>query len=690
MFLVQDPDHEYAIRFIEDLYTRRGHRAVCYFTDRRRRFQAERALPMLRSDAVAAVYDVDLADVRGFARRAATVHPIRGVIPYNEECVLSAAEIDDELALRWNAVDVVRRFRDKFGLKEHLRQTQPTLRMNGSLRAHTAEEAVLAVRSFSRSVLKPNAGFGNREVTFFDADTPRARIEERFACARGAPIVVEEYVGGREYFVNGQVDARGEVTIIAIFAYTRVAANGRDNLDYRADLVRRDMPEFTALADYATGVVRASGLLRSPFHLEAKIDDEGPCLIEVGARLSGLRNAFVCNYAHGGALDVFDLAAHYYLSDVDYGPIPLRWDIYDRLEIRYVSGIACDPRRSVDPRAIAAIESLPTFQSWAKRPAIGGRTDTTVDCLSMPWSVVLAAAAGTSFVDDEARVREILEARLSRVSPRLARANAKKITKRVTDKMAWQLARVEPPRTVNGKQPRGFLDRIGALPVVDRAARKLQEAHLGRHYADRLQTLSPQGLKAAADILAWSRSYLAQPHPELGRKGPVCPFIAKTIANNGLFITVHEEVERSAHQIRDVVLSHADAFRRRYRATEHDTTTSLIIVLPNVPEEAFDTLDAVHEQVKTYLMKRRIMVAAIHARSTRPAIWNPAFPVLRSPIPCFAVRHMVVQDIAFVGHNREAFATYDRLFRPLFRAKKVSNEFGYVEMYENARARFGV
>ncbi len=86
-------------------------------------------------------------------------------------------------------------------------------------------------------------------------------------------------------------------------------------------------------------IMQATGLKRSPFHMEIKVDDRGPCLIEVGARLVGHGNAELCGKMHGD-LDLFDLAAHYYLSNHDYGPVSLNWNRYDATDVRYVHGIA--------------------------------------------------------------------------------------------------------------------------------------------------------------------------------------------------------------------------------------------------------------------------------------------------------------------------------------------------------------
>ncbi len=677
VFLVKDPFHEYAARFIDLIHARHRYRALCYFTDRKRRVYEERKHPLLRSPAVAACVDLGRGDYPRFAAWVKAAYDVIAVVPYNEECVESAAALGAALELAWNDAGVLQRFRDKVAMKAHLRLADPSLRVNESMRAQTPDDAfVRGAPRFARYVLKPNDGYGNRGIGIFDARTSRDTIADFFKSAGGVPLALEEYVDGVEYFVNGQTDAQGVPHVVAVFRYDRVAANGRENIDYRTCLVHTDDPAFAGVAAYAQRVVRATGLVRSPFHLEAKVDEAGPCLIEVGARLPGLRNAFVCNTVHGGALDVFGLAAHYYLSRMDLGPPPVSWSTYDGLDVRYVHGISAGGNRFFDAKVEAEVEALGTFHDWAVRPAVGRRAPTTVDCLSMPWSVVLAGPRGGNLDADEARARSVLARPVSPLSGSVLVAGATRLATRVADRARWRIVRIG-----------SALEAPARDEVRRRLRHRLQNARVGLRYTDTLVELTPTQIATASALLAWARTYLSAPHPELGRKGPICPFVAKTLAENRFFIAVHEEVERSEEQIRDLVLSHARTFRRRYPALG-DGSTSLLIALPNVPEEVHRLLDAVHASTKTHLMKRKMMIAAMHPRSAHPAIYNPNFAVLRAPIPCFAIRHMVVQDIAFVGHNREAWLTYDKVFRGLFAAGKVSNELGYVDLYEAARERF--
>ena len=85
----------------------------------------------------------------------------------------------------------------------------------------------LATGEFDRFVLKPNDGFGNTTIGFFDADGDPAELEQYLRERDGAALLMEEYIGGEEYFVDGQVDADGEVECFAVWKYRRRDMNGR-------------------------------------------------------------------------------------------------------------------------------------------------------------------------------------------------------------------------------------------------------------------------------------------------------------------------------------------------------------------------------------------------------------------------------------------------------------------------------
>src|SRR5437762_1475237 len=88
-----DAYHPYAIRFLELVHAKYGHRAVCVFTDEKTRVYCEGEFPALRGPLVEASYDVGAGGVLALAETLRARHAIAGAIPHAEPSLLPAAEI---------------------------------------------------------------------------------------------------------------------------------------------------------------------------------------------------------------------------------------------------------------------------------------------------------------------------------------------------------------------------------------------------------------------------------------------------------------------------------------------------------------------------------------------------------------------------------------------------------------------
>jgi biotin carboxylase len=701
-YLIQDPHHEYAARFIEHLYRSCGYRAVCFYTDRRERLFHRHDYPVLRSECIAASYDVSVRDLSRFASHIAANHGVAAVLPFNEPTVAPAVELARLLGLGWAQPDVMRRFHDKFGLKEYIRSTHPDVRMNASRRVAGLADVLAARREppYRRFVLKPNNGFGNRAIGSFDETTGVAVLESFLGRLQGTPVVMEQYIDGTEYFINGQVDDRGEVCVVAIFEYVRLPANGRHNIDTETLLVSHRDPRFTELVAYARQVVQATELRRSPFHLELKASDSGPCLIEVGARLAGHHNAFLCEQLHGPQLDLFALAAHYYFKADDYGPIALNWESYDSSAVRYVHGVAERHERIFRLEGIREIESLPEFHAWVKKPRVGTLMEPTRDLLSMPFSLILKGRTQEQLADTASKVRETLKLNQSVGPVRRVVVSAVTQTRRYARAARGRLAALSAP-------PEGVIEPIVrglSVPVLARNAhafvtrslekvqRKMQMMEIGLARSAAPYSRSSDSNERSEAVVQWARQYLGRPHPKLGRSGAICPFVRQTIDLDQFIVKHYDDLDGSdVRAMRRTVLQECHGFRKTFpRTAPNGMLSSVVLVFPQVNESTFLVLDHVHDELKTHLIvKHDLMFSPFHPRSVKPSVSNPEFPVFRAPFAMLAIRHMDVRDITFVGTNERAFRRYHALFAKLFESGEVSNEFGHVSGYVEACKRFG-
>lgn len=374
-----------------EVFRRRfGMPSVCVYFDAGALRGEARRLAGLGSDVVSRVYVASPEDIDGIAEVLGERHDIRAVVPYIETALTPSVQLGRRLGVSWAENPALELFRDKHALKRHVASIPGGPRVNSVALVNGFDDVEVALASggFDRFVLKPNDGFGNSNIGFFDSSSP---VDEVAAHVRliGGPILMEEFLAGPEYAVNGQVDGEGRATVLGVYLEVREPLNGRPNIQTGSRTVHRDDPAFQPLVDYVEGLVSLSGLTRSPFHAEVKFDDRGPCLVEVAARLAGAGGAQDMDINHGDKIDTFDLSAHYYLTEQSYGPIPVDWDYYDRHVVNTYRAVSTAAGRIYELSGIEQVERLPEFQTWVSEPTLGQRVRPTIDLESAPYIVRL-------------------------------------------------------------------------------------------------------------------------------------------------------------------------------------------------------------------------------------------------------------------------------------------------------------
>src|SRR5206468_1318686 len=76
---------------------------------------------------------------------------------------------------------------------------------------------------------------------------------------------------------------------------------------------------------------------------------------------------------------------------------------------------------------------------------------------------------------------------------------------------------------------------------VNALAGRLQREGIGHSSAALPAALTASRVREAQSVLTWVRDYLGEPHPQLGRKGQICPFVRKSVAEDKVFLVFHDE-----------------------------------------------------------------------------------------------------------------------------------------------------
>ncbi len=408
-YLILDPTDPYAWEMM-DFLGRTGEAAVALFTTPRHWDLWRLRFAQQWGHLVTDEYLVpQFPSVAALAQRIRADWPeLRGVIPWDERSVLLGAELGERLALGWNPYRVIERCRDKGVMKSWLRQ-KSGVRINASTTVRSPDEAVAFQRRVDRwpIVVKPTGGAGSIDVFFARDDGELLAACQRVLRADAGDVLLEEYIGGVEYAINGMVDGAGDLLVTDIWKYDRRTVDGIPNLYYHVDRVASREPQFEQLGHYAAAVVEALELRRAPIHMEAKIDDRGPCLIEVGARFGGGNLPTLASQLHGRSL--FELAACHYLAHLPLRRSDVRLDRYDSLFARLVSGIQSRnlPRiRKVHGAATA--EKLPSFAGFGQLRRVGQPAPQTRDLDTIAWEAYLIHGDPQQVALDSHRIRELV------------------------------------------------------------------------------------------------------------------------------------------------------------------------------------------------------------------------------------------------------------------------------------------
>lgn len=180
-----------------------------------------------------------------------------------------------------------------------------------------------------------------------------------------------------------------------------------------------------------------------------------------------------------------------------------------------------------------------------------------------------------------------------------------------------------------------------------------------------LPQLAPHA-EPVARVIRWAREYLSVPHPELGRAGPVCPYVPSSLRSALFLVAVAPGAPRGPAEVADTVLLHRDWFHQiEPRDGREAQLKTILMLFPDMPViDAPTLIDATQEMLKPAFVADGLMIGQFHqAPPDQGGLWNPDFRPLRSPVPLLAIRHMVASDLPFLAGDRRFVASYLTQFR---------------------------
>jgi hypothetical protein len=173
--------------------------------------------------------------------------------------------------------------------------------------------------------------------------------------------------------------------------------------------------------------------------------------------------------------------------------------------------------------------------------------------------------------------------------------------------------------------------------------------------------------QALATTGSWLSDFICQPNEDVGRPGPVCPFVGPSLQAGTLRVEVMSGYSKADAPIIHALISDmVTMFRETKWQHSNPTMHALLFVLPDLPQQSWSLLDECQFAVKPTLAEQGLMLGQFHPECTEPAARNNDFLVARSPIPMLALRNMAFHDILFLRHDARCFNAYDQRFGPAY------------------------
>jgi hypothetical protein len=184
--------------------------------------------------------------------------------------------------------------------------------------------------------------------------------------------------------------------------------------------------------------------------------------------------------------------------------------------------------------------------------------------------------------------------------------------------------------------------------------------------SNRTGTLADSDLDALRTVADWIKTFVARPHKDLGRAGPVCPFVPGAFDRKTLWFAP----ERIASQSVPDVVQLIDGYKRlllRAQPVEGDDTSykAIVVVFTDLSaDRAMEYMDEVQMQDLKRLSYAEdgVVLGEFHKRNEGSSIRNRSFQPFKSPVPFLLMRHAVVSDWMFFLDNEDWLGLWARRF----------------------------
>ena len=169
--------------------------------------------------------------------------------------------------------------------------------------------------------------------------------------------------------------------------------------------------------------------------------------------------------------------------------------------------------------------------------------------------------------------------------------------------------------------------------------------------SSRTRDLADSDLSALRAVADWIKTFLARPNENLGRPGPVCPWVPGAQEGQTLWLAPEQIADRSVPDVAQLV----DGYKRvllgaqPVEGDQADYKAILVVFTDLSADRANEYMgDAQIQDLKSpYYAEDGLVVGEFYEGNEGGAIYNPSFHPFTPPVPFLLLRLTVVSDWKF-------------------------------------------
>jgi hypothetical protein len=181
----------------------------------------------------------------------------------------------------------------------------------------------------------------------------------------------------------------------------------------------------------------------------------------------------------------------------------------------------------------------------------------------------------------------------------------------------------------------------------------------------RISGLAESDLDALHAVADWIKTFVVQPHKDLGRAGTVCPFVPGALERKTLWLAPEQVADRDVPEVVELMSGYKRLLLDN-RPTEGDDVIYNVIVVV-FSDLSADRAQGVFNDVLQHLAvpsyaEDGILFGPFYEGHKGTAIYNSSFRPFQSPVPFLFVRHGVTGDWKFFLDNEDWLSLWARRY----------------------------